>query len=59
MMLAVLFSSTDHILAENAIPIEGWYSDRKDQHLLDLLPFLEALRFCDDVRSVLSMRYTG
>ncbi|KAG9294048.1 hypothetical protein G9A89_000670 [Geosiphon pyriformis] len=40
---------------ENGIPIEGWISDPKDEALLDLLPFLDALRFTDDVRSVLSL----
>jgi CTD nuclear envelope phosphatase 1 len=41
---------------DNAIPIEGWVSDHNDVALLDLLPFLDALRFCHDVRSVLSLR---
>lgn len=41
---------------DNAIPIEGWINDRKDTGLLDLLPFLDALRFVEDVRSILSLR---
>ncbi|KAJ3211877.1 Nuclear envelope morphology protein 1 [Dinochytrium kinnereticum] len=41
---------------DNGIPIENWTSDVTDEALLDLLPFLDALRFCDDVRSVLSLR---
>jgi len=42
-------------LVENGIPIEGWLSDPNDEALLDLLPFLDALRFTEDVRSVLSL----
>ncbi|KAL7748908.1 Protein ltv1 [Sorochytrium milnesiophthora] len=34
----------------NGIPIEGWISDQKDEALLDLLPFLDALRFTEDGR---------
>lgn len=41
---------------ENCIPIKTWIHDKKDEALLDLLPFLDALRFTEDVRSVLSMR---
>ncbi|KAJ2392158.1 Nuclear envelope morphology protein 1 [Coemansia sp. RSA 2559] len=41
----------------NGIPIQAWInSDPKDEALLDLLPLLDALRFTDDVRSVLSLR---
>lgn len=39
---------------DNAIPIESWYSDPHDIALLNLLPLLDALRFVNDVRSVLS-----
>jgi CTD nuclear envelope phosphatase 1 len=39
---------------DNAIPIKSWYSDTSDTALLNLLPMLDALRFTDDVRSVLS-----
>eukprot|EP00163_Fabomonas_tropica_P016630 TRINITY_DN29748_c0_g1_i1.p1 TRINITY_DN29748_c0_g1~~TRINITY_DN29748_c0_g1_i1.p1 ORF type:complete len:299 (-),score=24.16 TRINITY_DN29748_c0_g1_i1:109-1005(-) len=40
-----------------ALPIKGWYNDNDDDtELLDMLPFLEALRFCQDVRSILSLR---
>lgn len=38
----------------NAIPIKSWFSDPADTSLLNLLPFLDALRFTYDVRSVLS-----
>ncbi|CAM0138784.1 unnamed protein product [Umbelopsis sp. WA50703] len=42
--------------SENGIPIEGWISESSDEALLDLLPFLDALRFTEDVRSVLRLR---
>lgn len=38
---------------DNAIPIKSWFSDPSDTALLNLLPFLDSLRFCNDVRSVL------
>ncbi|XP_055340002.1 CTD nuclear envelope phosphatase 1-like [Paramacrobiotus metropolitanus] len=38
----------------NALPISSWYCDPKDMALLDLLPFLDSLRFTRDVRTVLS-----
>lgn len=41
---------------DNGIPIDSWFNDRKDEALLDLLPFLDALRFVEDFRSVLSLR---
>ncbi|XP_065842320.1 CTD nuclear envelope phosphatase 1-like [Oscarella lobularis] len=37
----------------NAIPIESWISDPYDTCLLNMLPVLDALRFCYDVRSLL------
>ncbi|KAI9500630.1 HAD-like domain-containing protein [Coemansia spiralis] len=41
----------------NGIPIQPWINgDPKDEALLDLLPLLDALRFTDDVRSILSLR---
>ncbi|KAG8939803.1 Nuclear envelope morphology protein 1 [Tulasnella sp. 419] len=40
----------------NGIPIEGWTSDPTDEALLDLLPFLDSLRFTSDVRRVLGIR---
>lgn len=39
---------------DNAIPVKSWFSDPHDTALLDLLPVLDALRFTNDVRSVLS-----
>lgn len=38
----------------NAIPIKSWFCDPMDIALLSLLPLLDALRFTNDVRSVLS-----
>jgi CTD nuclear envelope phosphatase 1 len=35
--------------------VKSWFFDAKDTCLLSLLPFLDALRFCRDVRSVLAM----
>lgn len=35
--------------------VQSWFSDPSDTCLLSLLPFLDALRFCRDVRSVLAM----
>ncbi|KAG9009829.1 Nuclear envelope morphology protein 1 [Tulasnella sp. JGI-2019a] len=40
----------------NGIPVEGWTSDPHDEALLDLLPFLDSLRFTTDVRRVLGIR---
>ena len=42
-------------MLENGIAIEGWINDPRDEALLDLLPFLDALRFTEDVRSILSL----
>lgn len=42
---------------DNGILVESWTTQNKtDNCLLDLLPFLDALRFADDVRSILSLR---
>lgn len=40
----------------NAIPIASWFDNPLDEDLLDLIPFLDALRYTDDVRSVLALR---
>jgi len=37
------------------ILVKSWFFDPADTCLLALLPFLDALRFCRDVRSVLAM----
>ncbi|KAJ1657876.1 Nuclear envelope morphology protein 1 [Dispira simplex] len=42
---------------ENGIPIQAWYNnDPQDEELLNLLPFLDALRFTQDIRSILGFR---
>jgi len=42
---------------ESALPIDNWMGDNpSDESLLNLLPFLNALRFTSDVRSILSLR---
>ena len=52
----VAFSSWICLRLANAIPIEGWISDPTDNDLLHLIPFLRALRFVNDVRSLLGLR---
>ena len=42
---------------ENGIPIESWYDDDKDNHLLFLLPILDELASEMDVRSTLSRMF--
>ncbi|KAL5251606.1 hypothetical protein ACHWQZ_G017097 [Mnemiopsis leidyi] len=39
---------------DNAIAVPTWTKDRSDTWLLNLLPFLDGLRFCNDVRTILS-----
>jgi len=42
---------------DSALPIDNWMGDNpSDESLLNLLPFLNALRFTSDVRSILSLR---
>ena len=41
---------------DNGVLISTWIDDRNDEALLDILPFLDALRFVDDVRSILGLR---
>jgi CTD nuclear envelope phosphatase 1 len=48
----IFFNPIDLILF---VLVKSWFSDPTDTCLLSLLPFLDALRFCRDVRSVLSM----
>ncbi|KAH8321519.1 hypothetical protein KR074_007408 [Drosophila pseudoananassae] len=44
---------------DNALPIKTYIYDPNDTELLSLLPFLDALRFTKDVRSVLSRRVSS
>lgn len=39
----------------NAIPITSWFSDSNDTELLNLLPFLDALRFVSNVQNILKL----
>ncbi|KAI8813453.1 CTD nuclear envelope phosphatase 1-like protein [Cladochytrium replicatum] len=41
---------------DNGIPMAGWMNDPQDGALLDLLSFLDGLRFSNDVESILSVR---
>jgi len=42
---------------ENALPIDNWMGENpSDDALLNLLPFLNALQYTSDVRSILSLR---
>ncbi|KAK9463157.1 NLI interacting factor-like phosphatase-domain-containing protein [Lipomyces oligophaga] len=41
---------------DNAIGIEGWINDPSDHDLLHLLPFLNAMRYVTDVRTLISLR---
>jgi RNA polymerase II subunit A small phosphatase-like protein len=38
---------------QNAIPISSWFSDPNDTELVELIPFLERLKYVDDVTLVL------
>lgn len=40
----------------NGIGIEGWINDPSDSSLLALIPFLSAIRFTTDVRSILGLK---
>ncbi|KAI9227588.1 MAG: HAD-like domain-containing protein, partial [Piptocephalis tieghemiana] len=42
---------------DNGIPIQSWYDDEQDKHLLDILQFLEKIAGCDDVRPHLDERF--
>lgn len=40
----------------NGVGIEGWINDPSDTSLMALIPFLSALRFTTDVRSILGLK---
>ena len=42
---------------DNGIPIESWYDDQTDNHLLSLLPILDELCRAEDVRDVLRQTF--
>lgn len=41
---------------DNAVMIEGWINDQTDRDLLNLLPMLQSLSWCIDVRFILALR---
>eukprot|EP00300_Choanocystis_sp_HF-7_P000184 c10159_g1_i1.p1 GENE.c10159_g1_i1~~c10159_g1_i1.p1 ORF type:complete len:262 (-),score=39.41 c10159_g1_i1:170-955(-) len=43
----------------NAIPVTSWFDNSYDTELLDLLPLLEELAYCDDVTKVLAPLAAG
>ena len=53
----LLTTTADLLNLDNAIPIEGWISDPSDKELLVLIPLLEALQYCTDVRAMLALRH--
>ncbi|MES1905867.1 MAG: hypothetical protein MHPSP_003211, partial [Paramarteilia canceri] len=42
---------------DNGIPIKSWYDDSNDMELLKLLPFLDTLSQCADVRPEIKYKY--
>ena len=42
---------------DNGIPIESWFDDPDDTELLKLLPFLEEMAQCDDVRPLVRRQF--
>lgn len=40
----------------NGVMIEGWINDPHDLELMNLLPLLNALRYCSDVRDILRLK---
>lgn len=41
---------------DNAVMIEGWINDQRDNDLLSLLPMLHSISLCIDVRFILGLR---
>lgn len=44
---------------DNGIPIESWFGERADTHLLDLVPFLHQLARAEDVRPLIRDKYAS
>ncbi|KAG5368923.1 Nuclear envelope morphology protein 1 [Yarrowia sp. C11] len=56
-LLIIDNSPVSYMMHENnAIAIEGWINDPTDVDLLCLLPVLNALRYCIDVRQAITLR---
>lgn len=56
-VLLTLISVLTRVFSDNAIPIEGWISDPTDHELLHIIPLLEGLQYCTDVRALLALRH--
>jgi TFIIF-interacting CTD phosphatase-like protein len=41
---------------DNGILVDTWMDDKADTALLNILPFLDALRYVHDVRTILSLK---
>lgn len=54
-MLVDNSSSAFILQPHNVILAPSWIDDQNDEYLLDLVLFLDALRFTHDVRSVLHL----
>ena len=55
----VVVDNSPHTYAlneDNSIPIVDWRGEEGDEALLALIPILDGLTVCDDVRSFLSLR---
>ncbi|KAK1442722.1 HAD superfamily protein [Babesia gibsoni] len=50
-------SQASSYFKENSVPIDNWFGAGTDRALLDIIPFLQALRNVEDVRYILSLRW--